>query len=504
MQLPRLLRAVTPVGVTGTTGPAEVEVTGLAYDSRRVESGTAFFAIKGFVRDGHDFIPQAVEKGASCVFVEKPAALLPPVPPTVPVVEVADSRQALAMAAAEFYNHPSKAMRIVGVTGTNGKTTTTHLVRTLLSTGGRKVGLIGTIHNIVDDEERPVERTTPESSDLQDLLRQMADAGSYAATFEVSSHALELHRVDGCEFDIGVLTNVTQDHLDFHRTFDQYLKAKAKLFARLGEAYTGRPKKGPKVAVINADDPNHEFFVNTCRVPVITYSLTKPADIRAHDVVVEAGGVSFTVEAAGQREPVRLRLTGRFNAYNALAAMGVGLAEGMPVREMADILATFEAVPGRLERVDAGQDFAVIVDYAHSPDGLENVLQTAREFARGRVILVFGCGGDRDRKKRPIMGDIAGRYSDFAIVTSDNPRSEDPQDIIHEVEAGIERRPPRWGYTTVVDREEAIRAAIGRAEKDDVVVIAGKGHETYQIFKDRTIHFDDREVARQALGDRPR
>ena len=499
MLLRQLLRAVGPVKITGS---AETDVTGLAYDSRRVERGMAFFAIRGFVRDGHDFIPQAVARGAACIVVEKPAALIPPVPSTIPIIEVTSSRKALAMAAAEFYDHPSKRMRIIGVTGTNGKTTTTHLIRTLLSAGGRKIGLIGTIHNIVDDQERPVERTTPESSDLQQLFRQMVEAGSYAATFEVSSHALELHRVDSCEFDIGVLTNVTQDHLDFHRTFDQYMKAKMKLFARVGQAYDGAPKGGPKAAVINADDPNHESFVKVCRVPVITYALTKPADLKADDVVVEAGGVSFTVEAGGKRVPVGLRLTGRFNVCNALAAMGVGLVEGLSVQEMADILATAEAVPGRLERVDVGQDFAVVVDYAHSPDGLENLLQTARDFARGRVILVFGCGGDRDRKKRPIMGEIAGRYADYAIITSDNPRSEDPQAIIREIEVGIEARPPRWGYHAVADREQAIREAIGRARKGDVVVIAGKGHETYQIFRDRTIHFDDREVARQALGER--
>ncbi|MHB0884297.1 MAG: UDP-N-acetylmuramoyl-L-alanyl-D-glutamate--2,6-diaminopimelate ligase [Bacillota bacterium] len=504
MRLALILQAVAPAGVTSQSGPTEVEVNGLAYDSRRVEAGTAFFAIKGFVRDGHDFIPQAIARGASCVFVEKPEAMRPPVPAEVPVIEVTSSRKALALAAAQFYGHPSKALRVIGVTGTNGKTTTTHLVRTLLSTGGRKVGLIGTIHNIVADRELPVERTTPESPDLQGLFQQMADAGSYAVTFEVSSHAIELHRVDGCEFDIGVLTNLTQDHLDFHHTFEQYLKAKAKLFERLGETYTGAPKTGPKAGVINADDPNHEAFVGACKVPVITYSLTKPADLRGHDLSVEAGGLSFTLEAAGRRLPVRLGLTGRFNAYNALAAMGVGLAEGMAVEEMADILAAARAVPGRLERVDAGQDFTVIVDYAHTPDGLENILQTARDFARGRVISVFGCGGDRDRTKRPIMGDIAGRYSDFAIITSDNPRGEDPMAIIREIETGIEGRPPRWGYTSMPDREEAIRAAVDKAEPGDVVVIAGKGHETYQIFKDRTIHFDDREVVRQALGERLR
>jgi UDP-N-acetylmuramoyl-L-alanyl-D-glutamate--2,6-diaminopimelate ligase len=494
-----MLQAIGPAKVTG---PVDIDLTGLAYDSRRLEPGGAFFAIQGFVRDGHDFIPQALSKGARAVFIEKPAVMVPAIPAGVTVVGVESSRRTLALGSAEFYGHPSKDLKVIGVTGTNGKTTTTHLVRSLLSARGRKVGLIGTIHNIVDDLPRPVERTTPESSDLELLFRQMVDVGSYGAAMEVSSHALELHRVAACEFDVAVLTNVTQDHLDFHHTFEQYMKAKAKLFAMLGETYVGRPKAGPKAAVINADDPNHDFFVRACRVPVITYSLTKPADLRGHDVIVEASGVSLVIEAGGRRLPLKLQLTGRFNAYNALAAMGVGLADGLAPEEMIEVLSRADVVPGRFERVDAGQDFAVIVDYAHTPDGLENLLQTARDLARGRVILVFGCGGDRDRKKRPIMGDIAGRYADCAIITSDNPRSEDPMSIIHEVEAGLETRPPRWGYTTTADREEAIRQAVARAGKDDVVVIAGKGHETYQIFRDRTIHFDDREVARQALGER--
>jgi UDP-N-acetylmuramoyl-L-alanyl-D-glutamate--2,6-diaminopimelate ligase len=485
------------VGILGEKAGAttsEVEVAGIKNDSRLVKPGDLFVAVRGLESDGHKYIPDALRKGATALvsedFVEA----------GVPCVVVKDTRKALPLLAAAFYAHPSKDLRMIGVTGTKGKTTTTSLIRTVLVRSGRRVGLVGTINAIVCDEERPARLTTPESIDLQSLLRQMADCGTSHAVMEASSHALSLHRVDSCEFDIGVFTNLTHEHLDYHLTMDNYRAAKAVLFEGLGRAYWGAPKSGPKAGVINMDDPSGQYMRDACRVPVLTYGINSEADVRAHDISFPGGRCSFTATTPLGRVSMRLLLAGRINVYNSLAAMAVACIEGGPLEMQKEALETRPGPPGRFERVDVGQKFTVVVDYAHSPDSLENTLGVARDLTSGRVIVVFGCGGDRDRTKRPVMGRIAGRLSDLAIITSDNPRSEDPEAIIDEVEAGIRDVPPPLGYQRECDRETAIRTAIWAASPGDVVLIAGKGHEDYQIFRDRTIHFDDREVARKLLS----
>ncbi len=467
-------------------------IRGIAYDSRRVEPGFLFVAIKGFKTDGHLFINDAVRRGAVAVVVQDDVT----VPEGVAKVRVDDTRRVLPVLSARFFDYPARKMLVVGVTGTNGKTTTTNLIERIYRWHGMKTGLIGTIHNRIGDRLLPVEHTTPESTDLQKLLAEMAAEGVGAVAMEVSSHALALHRVDQCEFDVAVFTNLTQDHLDFHKDMDDYLRAKLLLFTGLGR---DSHKNSPKRAVVNADDPAADRVKAACAVPVITYGIHRPADVVAQDVRVTARGMSYTAVVNGEQVPLNLKLTARFNAYNSLAALAAGLACDIPPRTIKRALEEAPGVPGRFELVDRGQDFAVVVDYAHTPDGLENVLSTAREIAAaGRVITVFGCGGDRDRTKRPRMGEIAARFSDLAVVTSDNPRTEDPLSIIEDIMPGI-RGVPGAEYLVIPDRREAIGRAIRSAGPGDVVVIAGKGHEDYQIVGRRRLHFDDREEAAAVL-----
>lgn len=493
-KLRELIAATPVVRLEGLETTADVTVTQIAYDSRRVEPGGLFVAIRGFRQDGHFFLPEALARGARAVVVDRPEVS---VPPGIVKIVVPDSRQALPDLAAAFFGYPSRRLRVVGVTGTNGKTTTTFMSEAIFRAAGHKTGLIGTVENHVGDEVLPVERTTPESLDVEELFHRMTEAGVSHAVMEVSSHALELGRVKNVEFDVAVFTNLTQDHLDFHQTLDNYRRAKARLFEQLG-----RPgaKTGPCTAVINADDPSGEAMRRATSARILTYGVREPADIRAEDVDVQAQGVAFTLRAPNGTERIKLRFTGLFSVYNALAACGVGLAEGISLATIKTALEGLAGVPGRFELVQEGQDFAVIVDYAHTPDGLENILRTAKEFARGRIILVFGCGGDRDRTKRPIMGRLAVRYADRVFITSDNPRSEDPLAIIREIEAGARAEEGATGkYSLIPDRREAIREALAEARPDDVVLIAGKGHETYQIIGDRTLPFDDRQVAREFL-----
>lgn len=470
---------------------AGTEVAGLAYDSRGVSAGDLFICIRGFVHDGHRFIPEAVARGAVAFLVDRPGL----VPAGYGEVRVSDTRRAAPGVASRFFGDPSRELRLVGITGTNGKTTTAFLARQVLGRRGR-VGLIGTVHNVIGDRVLPVTHTTPEAVDLQRLFRRMREAGDTHAVMEVSSHALSLHRADGCVFDVGVFTNLTRDHLDFHGDFTGYQAAKGRLFEMIGD---GPSPAGRKGAVINGDDPSAGGIISRCRVPVLTYAVEGEGDLVAHDVRMGLDGSSFQVRYEERSTPVRLRLAGRFNVYNALAAFGVGVLEGMVAEEIASALEEVAGVPGRFELVPGDQPFAVVVDYAHTPDGLDNVLRAARQVARGRVIVAFGCGGDRDRAKRPAMGEIAARLADEVIVTTDNPRGEDPAAIAAEVVEGV-RRVAGVRHRVVLDREEAVRAAVDDAEEGDVVIIAGKGHETYQIFRDRTVPFDDREAARRALA----
>ena len=478
------------VKVTGALGLEQV-VTGLHYDSRQIQPGNIFVCIQGYRTDGHLFIQDALSRGAVGLVVEKDINIQP----QVSFARVSNSRLAMALMAANFFDHPSRKLTLIGVTGTNGKTTTTHLIDAVLAGKGEPTGIIGTITNKIGEQRLPVERTTPESLDLQSILAQMNRSKVKTVSMEASSHALYLQRVAACEFDVGVFTNLTQDHLDFHKDMDEYLAAKLLLFAGLGKE---RVKKRPCYAVVNNDDRAAERIIKCTHVPVITYGINEQADVRAKEVKLDSDGSSFTVSYKEVDFSVFIPLPGKFNVYNSLAAICVGLQEGVSVTMIQSILKKMKGVPGRFEPVDEGQRFGVVVDYAHTPDGLENVLKTARQISGGRLITVFGCGGDRDAGKRPIMGRIAGELSDYAVITSDNPRSEAPEKIERQIEEGI-RELPHACYTIITDRYQAIRHALLSAKEGDFVVIAGKGHETYQIVGDQVISFDDHQVAREII-----
>ncbi len=478
------------VEVTGALGLKQT-VTGLHYDSRQIQPGNIFVCIKGYRTDGHLFIQDALSRGAVGLVVEKDINIKP----QVSIARVKNSRQAMALMAANFFDHPSRKLTLIGVTGTNGKTTTTHLIDAVLAGKGEHTGIIGTIYNKIGDQRLPVERTTPESLDLQSILAQMNTSKVRTVSMEASSHALYLQRTAACEFDVGVFTNLTQDHLDFHRDMNEYLAAKMLLFEGLGKE---RVKKRPCYAVVNNDDRAAERIKKCTNVPVITCGINEQADVRAEDVRLNSDGSSFTVSYKEGNFSVCTSLPGKFNVYNCLAAICVGLQEGVPVAVVQAILKKVKGVPGRFEPVDEGQKFAVVVDYAHTPDGLENVLKTARRVSGGRLITVFGCGGDRDAGKRPVMGMIAGELSDYTVITSDNPRSEAPEKIEQQIEDGI-REIPNACYTMITDRYQAIRHALLSAKEGDFVVIAGKGHETYQIVGDQVIPFDDHQAAREII-----
>ncbi len=472
-------------------GNTDVEISGIAYDSRHVTTGDLFCAIPGFRTDGHLFCQEAAGRGANAFLVERRDTI----PQGKAGVVVHNARQTMALVADKFFGSPSNRLAMIGVTGTNGKTTTTHIIRALLEANDIPTGLTGTLYTLMGQDSYKVARTTPESPDLQSLLRHMVDRGMRAAVMEVSSHALALSRVDRVQYDVAVFTNLTQDHLDFHKDLESYFMAKALLFQRLGEENN---KKGPRTAIINGDDGYGRRLIGMCSVPVLTYGLNEGADIRGSMVTVGSRGVQFlTTFPNGEKQAIEFDMTGTFNVLNALAAMSVGYIYGLSPRQMAEALARYPGVPGRFERIDEGQPFTVIVDYAHTPDGVENVLRTAREFTVGAVRVVFGAGGDRDRSKRALMGEAAGKLADWVMLTVDNPRSEDPMDIITQIREGLE--PTGTLYEVELDRERAIRMALHKTQPGDVVFILGKGHETYQIYRDGTIYFDDREVARQAL-----
>lgn len=481
MELKKLLQEVPYEVLQGTD---TLEIQKITYDSRKVEKGSLFVCVTGFQTDGHQYIPMALEKGAVAILTEHPVE---DVPPQVTVIATKNNRQALAAVAAAFYEHPSASMEVVGVTGTNGKTTTTYLVKSVLDHVGRKVGIVGTIENRIGEEVIPSERTTPESLELQALLHQMKASDVTDVIMEVSSHSLDLHRVDGIQYDVGVFTNLTQDHLDYHKTMENYKKAKAMLFARC------------KKSVINVDDGAGQFMIDCAAGEVMTFGIEKPCDLKAKDISISAAGSSFTLIYQGKQYAVKLHTPGRFSVYNALGAIGVCLCLGVPMTEILTGLAENPGVSGRFQAIRSKKGYQAVVDYAHTPDGLENVLKTAKEFAKGRIIAVFGCGGDRDKTKRPIMGRIGGEYADYCILTSDNPRTEDPEQILTEVEEGTKET--GCAYEKQVDRRIAIERAVAMAEEGDVIVVAGKGHETYQIFFDKTIHFDDVEEVRKAFGE---
>lgn len=463
-------------------GLGELELSGISCDSRKTKPGDLFIAVKGKEDDGHRYIQAAVERGAVAVILERAMEC------SVPVLVVPDTRKALADIAAKFYGTPAKSLKLIGVTGTNGKTTVTYLIKSILEAAGETVGLIGTNEILAGQEPvniRSTTPTTPDSAELQQIFARFVERGIRYAVMEVSSHALALDRVRGCTFDAGVFTNLTQDHLDFHKTMEQYLAAKSKLFDI------------SKTGVINIDDAAGRSIAKTASCRVVTVGL-HDADIRAKHIQLLERGVQFAAEAHQKTMQIQLAIPGKFSVYNALCAIGACDALGISQGDIVRGLAQAKGVRGRVELVPTNTGYTVIIDYAHSPDGLEKILHTVRGFARGRVITLFGCGGDRDRTKRPIMGNIAGRLSDFTIVTSDNPRTEDPMRIIADIEAGI--RKTGGEYVVIGDRREAIAQALKLARKDDVVLLAGKGQETYQIIGKEKLDFDEREVVKEILA----
>lgn len=460
------------------SGNTDIEIKGIAYDSRKVEEGFLFVAIKGFETDGHKYIKSAIEKGAVAVIGEECGEY------DCAYVKTENSRKALALSAAAFYDHPERKLKIIGLTGTNGKTTTTYLIRQILSLKGCRCDLIGTNQIIIGDEIIESSRTTPESLDLFEIFAKMAQSGGEYVVMEVSSHSLELERVYGVDFETAVLTNVTQDHLDFHKTMENYAAAKAKLF------------KMSKSAAINVDDEYCGVMLKNATGKVLSYSIDKKSDLQAQNIKMSERGVIFNIFPDGKEHEIRLGIPGKFSVYNALAAVAACLNIGLDITDIEKGLVLAKSVKGRIEVVHTATPYTVIIDYAHTPDGLENIIFAVRDFAKGRVITVFGCGGNRDATKRPKMGAIAEQLSDIAIVTSDNPRCEEPMAIIEDIVKGMKKD----NHHVVENRKEAIKYAMDIATEGDVIILAGKGHETYQEINKVKYDFDERVVVKEILA----
>jgi UDP-N-acetylmuramoyl-L-alanyl-D-glutamate--2,6-diaminopimelate ligase len=474
------------VDILDIKGDPEASVTGVSYDSRQARPGHMFICVEGFSWDGHDFAQQAIERGAKVLLVQRE---VPVDSEGITIVKVKDSRKAMAAVGHVFYGFPSRKLKVIGVTGTNGKTTTTYLLKSILESAGHNVGLMGTIAIRIGDREIPSLRTTPESLDLHRLFGEMVVNGINYVVMEVSSHSLDLDRVGYVDFDYGVFTNLTRDHLDFHGNMKNYLDAKIKLF-----------KGTDKANVINADDPASDTIIERIKnLPTrfLTYGVNNKADFYARDIEINPSGVRYNLVWKDKSIPIEVNIPGMISVYNSLAAAAPLLAEGIQPGYIQRGLKKIEGVRGRSETLDTGKGFSVIIDYAHTPDGLENILSTIRGFAKGRLITMFGCGGNRDREKRPMMGEIAGNWSDFVVVTSDNPRKEEPHLIIDEIMPGVEKT--GCSYICIVDRREAIEYALKMAQKDDIIVLAGKGHEIYQEFADNTIEFDERKIVSEIL-----
>ncbi|HEX9022736.1 MAG TPA: UDP-N-acetylmuramoyl-L-alanyl-D-glutamate--2,6-diaminopimelate ligase [Geobacteraceae bacterium] len=500
-----LLKSIDPLQIHGDT---KIEIQGLSYDSRHAESGDLFFALRGVAVDGHRFIGTALANGAKAVVVEDESA----VPAGVPFAKVADARLAMSLMAASFYGNPTDGIPMIGITGTNGKTTTSYIIEAILEEAGIPAAVLGTVNYRFRESTFPAPNTTPESVELQKRLREMVEMGAKGAVMEVSSHALEQRRVDGCRFDAGVFTNLTRDHLDYHRDMGSYLASKKRLFTTLLAADRVKPLRR---AAINVDDPYGWEIAGETVCPVITYGLDASCDVTVADVHFSVTGITGRLVTLAGEARFKSRLAGRFNLYNILAAAAAGIAIDLPLDAICRGIENHGKVPGRLEMVENDRGIALFVDYAHTGDALDNVLRTLADLATGRIITVFGCGGDRDRGKRPVMGEVAGRYSDLAIITSDNPRSEPPQTIMAEIRDGIVGLGTREyavdeladglaekGFVLVASRRAAIRLAVQVARPGDIVLLAGKGHEDYQIIGAERLHFDDREEAGAALREK--
>ena len=480
MTLSELLK---DVNIKKIDGGGSMKISGIACDSRKVKPGNVFVCITGYETDGHKYAKSAVENGAVAVVAEHD---LPTV--DVPCVIVDNTRKAMSEMAATFYDYPYKKFKLIGITGTNGKTTTTYLIKSILEHLGKKVGLIGTNQNMIGDMIMETSRTTPDSLELMQLFDMIASHNVDYVVMEVSSHALALDRVTACTFDVGAFTNITQDHLDFHKTMEEYLAAKSILF---NICNTG---------VVNKDDARSEYLIENARCRnMITYGINQDCDLKASNIILNEDGVKFDINYGAMEEHVDLPIPGEFSVYNALTAIGCCMAENIPLDLAVDGLHSAKGVKGRIEIVRTpGTNYTVIIDYAHTPDGLLNVINAIRGFAKGRIVTLFGCGGDRDASKRPIMGKIAGELSDFCIVTSDNPRTEDPEKIIKQVVEGVKQTD--CDYEVITNRFSAIEYALDHAKKNDIILLAGKGHETYQVLGKDTIKFDEREIVQKLLG----
>ncbi len=481
MKLKELLKDIEVVELTASP---DAEIGGISYDSRKTKPNDAFVAIAGFEFDGHAYIPSAAKNGASVIICQRKPQI------DIPYVMVKDCRYALAILSRNFFGDPASEMTVIGITGTNGKTTTTYLLKHLLEAKlDAKVGLVGTNGNMIGDEFIHTERTTPESYELQRLFREMADAGCTHVVMEVSSHSLVLRRVAGIHFAVGAFTNLTQDHLDFHHTMEEYAKAKAKLFTMCD------------IGCINVDDKWHDVMLEHASCKLVTYSAEhNAATLVAKDIRLSASGVKFCAVTENGLSHVKLAIPGKFSVYNALGVIAIGLALGISLDDCADAIGSAKGVKGRMEVVPTDGDYTIVIDYSHTPDALENALKALRTGEKGRLVVLFGCGGDRDRTKRPIMGAIAADNADFVIVTSDNPRTEDPQEIINEIVAGIKGRKNR--YKVICDRVEAIKWAIDNHMPDDVILLAGKGHEDYQEVGHEKHHMDEREIVAEHIEKR--
>lgn len=479
MKLEEILNSISYECIQGNSN---LQIGDISYDSRIKTKNGLFICIVGYTVDGHNYISSAIENGAKAIVVERDLEL--EIPEELTIIKVKDTRASMAIIAANFYSHPSKDLELVGITGTNGKTTTAHLIAGILESVNQKIGIIGTIENRIGDQVVKAERTTPESLDLQRILSRMKEEHVSHTIMEVSSHALALDRVKELGYKIGVFTNLSLDHLDFHETLENYLEAKTRLFTM------------SDIGLVNIDDPYAQSMLDIKGHKPYTFGIDQEADFRGQHVTITAQGVNFDLVMEDGSYPVFMPIPGKFSVYNALAAIGATYLMGISIEDIIAALAQVPGVPGRVQSIPTSKGFSIIVDYAHTPDGLENILKTVQEFAQSKVITVFGCGGDRDKTKRPIMGQIASENSDYTIVTSDNPRSEDPERILRDIEVGIKTGSK---YEILVDREEGIKRAVEMASKGDVIVIAGKGHEDYQILKDRIIHFDDVEIATKYL-----
>jgi len=479
------------IGASSPSRANEIGITQVTCDSRKVQPGALFFALHGAKADGNAFVQDALKRGAACIASEESA--LNALPAGVAWIQVREPRKALAIAAANFFGHPANALQLVAVTGTNGKTTTTSLVDAIVKASGAKAGLFGTIAYHTPRGDYPAPNTTPESVDLQGFLAEIRDSGGKYAVLEASSHALSMERLWGCHFQAAVFTNLTREHMDFHKTFEDYFAAKRRLFEGTGAG-------APEVAVVNSDDEWGKKLTSLAK-QTVTYGLASRADITTKKFQLTFEGLSFIAHTPNGKVQVSSPLVGRINVYNLLAAIGAAQALGLSNEVIEKGIRNLENVSGRFQRIDLGQPFFVIVDYAHTDDALENLIRTARELnPKGRIITLFGCGGLKDRTKRPVMGEVAGRLSDLTILANDNPRKEDPLKIISDIVVGLQKTAGK--YLIEPDREKAIGVAMDEARAGDIVLLAGKGHENYQILADRTLDFDDREMARRALRER--